>query len=107
MPTPVPGNPLRFTFAIPADHPSLAGHFPGNPVVPGVIVLDYVLSQLAWPLGVPRRLSWVKFPRALLPTQVATGTLSQDAAGWRFTVTRGEEILVQGMLAPPNSRGES
>lgn len=32
---------------IPADHPSLAGHFPGAPIVPGVIVLDEVAAALA------------------------------------------------------------
>jgi 3-hydroxymyristoyl/3-hydroxydecanoyl-(acyl carrier protein) dehydratase len=100
MPTPDPGSPLQFTFIIPADHPSLAGHFPGEPVVPGVVVLDHVLAQLAWPMGAPRRLAWVKFTRALLPEQAATATLSQDAAGWRFTVARGGDVLVQGMLAP-------
>jgi 3-hydroxyacyl-[acyl-carrier-protein] dehydratase len=30
--------------AIPAEHPALAGHFPGAPVAPGVLVLDLVLS---------------------------------------------------------------
>src|SRR5437763_10854861 len=32
---------------IPADHPSLAGHFPGAPIAPGVVVLDEVAAALA------------------------------------------------------------
>src|SRR5437879_10590804 len=33
--------------AIRADHPSLAGHFPGTPIVPGVVILDEVAAALA------------------------------------------------------------
>src|SRR5437764_6179023 len=33
--------------AIRADHPSLAGHFPGEPIVPGVVILDEVAAALA------------------------------------------------------------
>jgi len=29
-----------------ADHPSLLGHFPGAPVVPGVVILDEILAAL-------------------------------------------------------------
>ncbi|HAK05685.1 MAG TPA: hypothetical protein DCO65_00200 [Spartobacteria bacterium] len=33
--------------AIRADHPSLAGHFPGASIVPGVVILDEVAAALA------------------------------------------------------------
>ncbi len=29
-----------------ADHPSLPGHFPGVPIVPGVVILDEILAAL-------------------------------------------------------------
>jgi 3-hydroxyacyl-[acyl-carrier-protein] dehydratase len=34
------------TLIITKDHPALPGHFPGSPVVPGVIVLDEVIQTL-------------------------------------------------------------
>lgn len=33
--------------SIPQTHPSLPGHFEGNPVVPGVLLLDEVLHALS------------------------------------------------------------
>jgi 3-hydroxymyristoyl/3-hydroxydecanoyl-(acyl carrier protein) dehydratase len=30
--------------AFPADHPALPGHFPGHPIVPGVLLLDAVMQ---------------------------------------------------------------
>ena len=35
---------LTWDRLLPADHPSAAGHFPGNPLVPGVLLLDEVLA---------------------------------------------------------------
>lgn len=32
---------------IPADHPAYAGHFPGLPILPGVVLLDAALHALA------------------------------------------------------------
>jgi 3-hydroxyacyl-[acyl-carrier-protein] dehydratase len=32
--------------SIPADHPAYAGHFPGRPVLPGVVLLDATLRAL-------------------------------------------------------------
>jgi 3-hydroxymyristoyl/3-hydroxydecanoyl-(acyl carrier protein) dehydratase len=34
-------------FLLPADHPSAPGHFPGNPVIPGALLLDAVLAAIA------------------------------------------------------------
>jgi 3-hydroxymyristoyl/3-hydroxydecanoyl-(acyl carrier protein) dehydratase len=33
-------------FTIEPNHPSLAGHFPGRPIVPGVVVLDRAFALL-------------------------------------------------------------
>ena len=53
------------------QHPSLPGHFPDNPVVPGVVILDeviYALSQWQSQLQV-KGFSTVKFLQPLLPNQ--------------------------------------
>src|ERR1700746_2307456 len=56
--------------AIPADHPSLAGHFPGAPVVPGVVILDEVAAALAeWRPG--WQLTGVRAVKFLLPLKPA------------------------------------
>ncbi len=31
---------IEQSLVVAPDHPSLAGHFPGNPIVPGVVMLD-------------------------------------------------------------------
>ncbi|MFP7723406.1 hypothetical protein [Lysobacter sp. A3-1-A15] len=88
---------MRFT--IEPDHPCLPGHFPGRPVVPGVVVLDRVVEAIEAAHGAlgPLRLPQVKFVQPLLPGETADIELEPAAPGrWRFRVRRGDTLLASG-----------
>lgn len=93
-----PPNASRMEFRIAADHPSLPGHFPGRPVVPGVVVLDRVLDAIEAGHGPLNglRLPQVKFAQPLLPEQTARIELDGAAPRWRFRVLRGDTLLASG-----------
>ncbi len=86
-------------FRIDHDHPCLAGHFPGRPVVPGVVIVDRVLEAIErthGPLGA-LRLTQVKFLQPLFPAETASVFLEPvDRARWRFRVLRGAVVLATG-----------
>jgi len=87
---------MQFTVA--HDHPSLPGHFPGHPLVPGVVLLDHVVAAIEashGPLGA-LRLPQVKFLQPLLPGQEAAIELDGQAPRWRFRVLRGDAVLATG-----------
>lgn len=77
-------------FVIDPDHPCLRGHFPGHPLVPGVVLLDRVLAALADTWGEPAETRWpqVKFVQPLLPGQAARVELEGEGASRRFRVLR-------------------
>lgn len=82
---------------VPHDHPALPGHFPGRPVVPGVLILEAVIE--AAPVEVTGVHS-AKFLRPLAPNTHFHIDGEQTPAGrWRFRV-RGDngEEFVRGEL---------
>jgi 3-hydroxymyristoyl/3-hydroxydecanoyl-(acyl carrier protein) dehydratase len=84
---------------IAADHPSLPGHFPGQPIVPGVLLLQQVAEALrAWRGQRLARLIEVKFLHPLLPTQAATLTLREHGERLRFEIYREQALLARGIL---------
>jgi 3-hydroxymyristoyl/3-hydroxydecanoyl-(acyl carrier protein) dehydratase len=100
-------------FVVPASHPSLPGHFPGRPVVPGVVLLAHVQAAIEAAHGpLPAlRLPQVKFVRPLLPgesalvelerSDQAPPTAGSGARRWRFRVLREADgaLLASGEFA--------
>ena len=87
---------------IPANHPALAGHFSGNPIVPGVVILDEILQATADWRPDRRLLSApsVKFLALLRPEQGFTIRLADTGSGRvRFECLREDgQHVVQGLL---------
>jgi len=89
---------------IPADHPSLPGHFPGAPLVPGVVILDEVVAALdEWRQDSQLAgIRSVKFLAPLKPEQPFTISLfatSKDAGEVSFCCRSEKRVIVEGRLA--------
>lgn len=86
-----------------ADHPSLPGHFPGAPLVPGVVILDEVLATLVeWRENSQlSSIRLVKFLAPLQPEQAFTISLSvknEHAAEVNFCCRVEDRVIVEGQL---------
>ena len=87
-----------------ADHPSLPGHFPGAPLVPGVVILDEVVAALTeWRQNSEiSAIQSVKFLAPLKPEQPFTILLSatnENTGEVRFWCRAEERVIVEGRLA--------
>lgn len=87
-----------------ADHPSLPGHFPGAPLVPGVVILDEVVAALnEWRHDSELSgIRSVKFLAPLKPEQPFTISFfatSEDAGEISFCCRSEERVIVEGRLA--------
>jgi len=88
------------TFAITADHPCLPGHFPGRPVVPGVVVLDEVLSgwQALHPSSTVSEITVAKFHRPLGPGEQVCVSYIPAGETVKFECRVGDERVASGRL---------
>ncbi|MBM4335253.1 MAG: AMP-binding protein [Deltaproteobacteria bacterium] len=86
---------------VPADLAFLEGHFPGQPVVAGVVQLHWVMLAAAELLGATPQLlalEGLRFRDALLPSQPFRLSLELSPARdrLRFELSDGERVFAQG-----------
>ncbi|MEO7053300.1 MAG: hydroxymyristoyl-ACP dehydratase [Rhodanobacter sp.] len=85
-----------------AAHPALPGHFPGQPLVPAVLMLEQVaLALRAWRGLRMARVLEAKFVAPLLPDQSAQLELTEmagAAARIRFRIQRDGVMLAHGTV---------
>ncbi|MFL6604040.1 MAG: hypothetical protein ACJ8R9_22305 [Steroidobacteraceae bacterium] len=90
-----------------ANHPAYSGHFPGQPVLPGVVLLDATLHALE-----PRKwqVSSAKFRSAVRPGEALILEHEMLPNGSvRFAIRTADRAVASGVLVPSNltdPRGE-
>jgi len=92
------------------DHPALAGHFPGDPLVPGVLILDAVVQAAEKWRGRLRLKSVVsvKFTSTLKPGSVFSINLDdEDHSHIAFECWHDGTRLAFGRLVVEYDTGES
>jgi len=88
------------------DHPAFAGHFPGQPLLPGVLLLAEVLEAvldepaLATDVGPAPRIAAAKFLAPVRPGARLTLHLASDTRGVRFEVREGDRVAASGQFEP-------
>lgn len=95
----------EFRWLVPTDHPAFAGHFPGRPIVPGVVLLDRAILFAEHMLGCaagPWQVGNAKFFSPVEPGEELVFTLETKASGAiAFNVRAAERTIASGSLTPP------
>jgi 3-hydroxyacyl-[acyl-carrier-protein] dehydratase len=63
---------ITFSIAVPREHPSYAGHFPDQAIVPGVLLLELIVVEMQAAMSMPIRLIEIpntKFQRPVMPNE--------------------------------------
>lgn len=91
-------------WTVPLDHPAFAGHFPGTPILPGVVLLDVALKIIDDTSGFALDLCEISSVKFLSPARPGDELLIQhsvSASGSiRFDILAGTRKIASGSIVP-------
>jgi len=94
----------EFHWRVPFDHPALAGHFPGRPIVPGVLLLDHALFLAQAQMGRKAalwKIAQTKFLSPCGPGDALVFSFEQGAhENLFFSIRCAEREIASGRLLP-------
>lgn len=89
---------------VPSESPWFRGHFPGNPVLPGIAQLEMVVDLIRQNADHPLRLaavSRVRFKQTIVPEDrlrlVVSPKGDQEGAYW-FRILKSGELVTSGVI---------
>lgn len=90
----------RTVLNIPVEHPAFAGHFPGMPIVPGVVLLDEAVHVMTAGRSVRNwQIASVKFLSPLQPgAAVIIEHEAQAGGSIHFDILEGERRIATGSI---------
>lgn len=103
---------LKFQF--PANHPCGAGHFPGNPIIPGALLLDEALACIAADLSLRNpslqnglwQVKSAKFPQPARPGDTVLASYSLAPGGEiRFECAVSGKKVLSGIARSQTAQG--
>lgn len=97
---PIPGG-VQIDLSAPHDLAYLDGHFPGSPIVPGVVQIDWAIRLAARYLELDLEAGThfqVKYRRLFLPGRQVTLTLQGKNGSLRFDYADQGEMLSSGSI---------
>ena len=91
------------TFDIPRDHPAFDGHFPGHPILPGVVLLAEAMAAIEAATATAAT-DWIvdnaKFVGAVEPgARLAITHAAQDSGNVKFEIRDGERVVASGTMS--------
>jgi 3-hydroxymyristoyl/3-hydroxydecanoyl-(acyl carrier protein) dehydratase len=95
----------RVPLAVEPDHPAFEGHFPGHPIVPGVLLLDRAQRAVETATGLSLcGLPAAKFLSPAQPGDPLELAYEVDAGTVRFEILSGTRTIASGRFLTKAAR---